>query len=51
MSTARCFGYINSDQWGVKKNKKIFDIQLQKVVQDLKLYNGFIHKISIKYVV
>jgi hypothetical protein len=42
---------VNSDHWGVQKKKKSFDIQLQNVVTDLKLQNGFIHKISIKYVV
>jgi hypothetical protein len=51
MSTATSFGYINSDHWGVQKKKKIVDTQLQKEVRDLKIYNGFIHKISIKYVV
>jgi hypothetical protein len=51
MATATCFGYINSDHWGVQKKKKILDIQLQKVVRDLKLYNRLIHKISIICVV
>jgi len=45
MSTGTCFGYINSDHWGEQKKKKKFDIQLQKVVRDLKLYNGFITKL------
>jgi hypothetical protein len=50
-STATCCSYTNSHRLAVEKKIQSYDIQLQNAVSDLKLYNKFIHKISIKFVI